>query len=116
MINLLTNARDASEPGGLVAIAAAREGRLLKVIVTDAGHGLDEHVRERLFEPFTTTKPPGQGTGLGLPLVYSIIAEHGGRIEIESPPQGLERGTRITLWLPAEREDGETTDEPDTDR
>lgn len=116
MINLLTNARDASEPGGLVAIDAEREGRLLKVIVTDAGHGLDEHVRERLFEPFTTTKPPGQGTGLGLPLVYSIIAEHGGRIEIESPPQGLERGTRITLWLPAEREDGETTDEPDTDR
>lgn len=116
MINLLTNARDASESGGQVVIDAKPEGKLLKVTVTDAGHGLDEQVRERLFEPFTTTKPPGQGTGLGLPLVYSIIVEHGGRIEIESPPQGRDKGTRIALWLPTEREDGETTDEPDTDR
>lgn len=116
MINLLSNARDASEPQELVVIDAEPEGRLLKITVTDEGRGLDERVRQHLFEPFTTTKPPGEGTGLGLPLVYSIIAEHSGKIDIESPPQGRERGTRITLWLPAEREDGEESNEPDTDR
>lgn len=116
MINLLSNARDASEPGGKVDIDAEPDGDTVKVTVTDEGHGLDDRVREHLFEPFTTTKPPGEGTGLGLPLVYSIVAEHHGRIEIESPPPGAERGTRICLWLPTEREDGEHTDEPDSDR
>ena len=116
MINLLSNARDASELGGNIIIAAEPEGSLLKVTVTDEGEGLDARVRDHLFEPFTTTKPPGEGTGLGLPLVYSIIAEHHGRIEIESPPPGHERGTRICLWLPTERQDGEETDEQDSDR
>ncbi|TFH85725.1 ATPase [Billgrantia azerbaijanica] len=116
MINLLSNARDASEPDGAVSIAAERDGDMVLVSVTDEGHGLDAHVRDHLFEPFTTTKPPGEGTGLGLPLVYSIIAEHHGRIEIDSPPPGQARGTRISLWLPTEREDGDTTDEPDSDR
>ncbi|PMR75934.1 ATP-binding protein [Billgrantia endophytica] len=116
MINLLSNARDASDPGGDIVIAAEPEGSLLKVTVTDEGHGLDARVRDHLFEPFTTTKPPGEGTGLGLPLVYSIIAEHHGRIEIESPPPGQERGTRICLWLPTERQDGEDINEPNSDR
>ncbi len=116
MVNLLSNARDASEAGGEIVIDAEPDGTMLKVTVTDEGHGLDARVREHLFEPFTTTKPPGEGTGLGLPLVYSIVAEHHGRIEIESPPQGRERGTRICLWLPTEPEQGETSDEPDIDR
>ncbi|WP_163559913.1 ATP-binding protein [Halomonas sp. NO4] len=116
MINLLSNARDASEPGGEITVAADREGDWLKVSVTDEGHGLDDRMREHLFEPFTTTKPPGEGTGLGLPLVYSIVAEHHGRIEIDSPPPDRTRGTRISLWLPTDRQDGDTTDEPDSDR
>ncbi|MCG6659553.1 ATPase [Halomonas campisalis] len=116
MINLLSNARDASHPGGLIVIDAAPDGDMLRVTVTDEGHGLDPHVREHLFEPFTTTKPPGEGTGLGLPLVYSIIAEHHGRIEFDSPPPGHECGTRISLWLPTARQDGEDTDEPNSDR
>lgn len=116
MINLLSNARDASRPGGHIVIDAAPDGEMLRVTVTDEGHGLDPHVREHLFEPFTTTKPPGEGTGLGLPLVYSIIAEHHGRIELESPPPGHSCGTRISLWLPTERQDGEETDEPNSDR
>ncbi len=116
MINLLSNARDASQPGGNIVIAAEPENHMLKVTVTDEGEGLDARVRDHLFEPFTTTKPPGEGTGLGLPLVYSIIAEHHGRIEIESPPPGHECGTRICLWLPTERQDGEETNEQDSDR
>jgi signal transduction histidine kinase len=116
MVNLLGNARDASTPGGEVVIDAAPEGEWLHVTVTDQGHGIDERVRDHLFEPFTTTKPPGEGTGLGLPLVYSIIAEHGGQIDIDSPPPGQAHGTRIHLWLPLNSEHGTRTDEPDPDR
>ncbi len=108
MVNLLGNARDASQPGDSVIIEAAPEGSGLRVTVTDQGHGIDERVRDHLFEPFTTTKPPGEGTGLGLPLVYSIVAEHHGQIDIESPLPGQEHGTRISLWLPLNPQEGET--------
>ena len=108
MVNLLGNARDASRPGDTVIIAALAEGRGVRMTVTDQGHGIDERVRDHLFEPFTTTKPPGEGTGLGLPLVYSIVAEHHGQIDIESPPPGLEQGTRISLWLPLNPQEGDT--------
>ncbi|RAH39145.1 ATP-binding protein [Halomonas sp. SL1] len=116
MINLLGNARDASVPGGRVVAAGEADGKRLRVTVTDEGHGIDARVRDHLFEPFTTTKPAGEGTGLGLPLVYSIVAEHGGHIDIESPPAGQAHGTRILLWLPLHREDAESTNEPDPDR
>ncbi|MBB3330862.1 Na+/proline symporter/nitrogen-specific signal transduction histidine kinase [Halomonas campaniensis] len=108
MVNLLGNARDASEPGGRVVIAGEPRDGGLRVTVTDEGHGIDPRVRDHLFEPFTTTKPPGEGTGLGLPLVYSIVAEHHGQIEIDSPPPGQARGTRISLWLPLNPQEGET--------
>ncbi len=108
MVNLLGNARDASDPGGQVVIEAEPEGEGLRVSVTDAGHGIDASVRDHLFEPFTTTKPPGEGTGLGLPLVCSIVAEHHGQIDIDSPPPGKARGTRISLWLPLNSQEGET--------
>ncbi|WP_136249102.1 ATP-binding protein [Halomonas borealis] len=116
MINLLGNARDASHPGGRVVAATEADGERLRVTVTDEGNGIDERVRDHLFEPFTTTKPPGEGTGLGMALVYSIVAEHDGQIDIESPPTGQPHGTRILLWLPLHREDAESTDEPDPDR
>ncbi|MGM0535758.1 MAG: ATP-binding protein [Pseudomonadota bacterium] len=116
MVNLLGNARDASTPGSAVIIDATPQGEWLHVTVTDQGHGIDERVRDHLFEPFITTKPPGEGTGLGLPLVYSIIAEHGGQIDIDSPPPGQAQGTRFHLWLPLNSEHGERTDEPDPDR
>ena len=116
MVNLLGNARDASPPGGEVVIEATPQSEWLHVSITDRGHGIDERVRDHLFEPFTTTKPPGEGTGLGLPLVYSILAEHGGQIDIDSPPPGQADGTRINLWLPLNPEHGDSIDEPDPDR
>ncbi|MFC3285572.1 ATP-binding protein [Litchfieldella rifensis] len=116
LVNLLNNARDASPDGGEIVIAAEPDGQGVSLTVTDEGQGIDAQVRDHLFEPFTTTKAPGEGTGLGLPLVYSIIAEHYGQIHIDSPPPGRERGTRIRLWLPTTREDGEDPDEPDSDR
>jgi len=55
---------------------------------------------EKIFEPFFTTKEPGKGTGLGLALVYGIIEELDGSIEIQSPVPEQGRGTRVHLWLP----------------
>lgn len=116
LVNLLSNARDASPRGGCIDIAAEAQGSGVEFTVTDEGTGIEAHVRDHLFEPFTTTKPPGEGTGLGLSLVYSIVTEHQGRIDIESPPTGREHGTCIRVWLPTTREDGEESDEPDPDR
>lgn len=116
LVNLIGNARDASPPGGEIAIAAEPRDGGVELTVTDAGSGIDASIRDHLFEPFTTTKAPGEGTGLGLPLVYSIIREHHGQIQIDSPPPGQTRGTRITMWLPRPQEDGEDHDEPDSDR
>lgn len=108
MVNLLSNARDASASGDSIVIDAQPENSApsagpaarLRISITDSGTGIDPVIRDRLFEPFITTKAPGSGTGLGLALVYNIIAEHDGQIDIESPPAGRTQGTRIVLWLP----------------
>ncbi|MBF7053457.1 PAS domain S-box protein [Halomonas sp. KAO] len=107
MVNLLGNARDASGPGDSVTVETVPEGSGVRVSVTDEGAGIDPSVRDHLFEPFTTTKPPGEGTGLGLPLVYSIVAEHHGTLDVESPLPESEGGTRISLWLPRHQKEGE---------
>ncbi|SHF31299.1 Na+/proline symporter [Modicisalibacter ilicicola DSM 19980] len=116
LINLIGNARDASAPGSRVTLDASAREEWVLLSVTDEGHGIDESIRDRLFEPFTTTKPPGEGTGLGLPLVYSILREHHGDIQISSPPPDQTFGTRITLWLPRTLQDDSNADEPDSDR
>ncbi|MFG6668651.1 ATP-binding protein [Halomonas sp. HNIBRBA4712] len=100
MVNLLGNARDACGEAGHVTIEAGEEGGQLWWRVTDDGDGIAPGVRQHLFEPFTTTKAPGEGTGLGLSVAYQIISEHQGRIECASPPAGAPCGTAITLWLP----------------
>ena len=65
-------------------------------MIADEGAGLSNTTN--LFVPFFTTKPPGEGSGIGLALVYGIVAEHGGSIAIDSAPG---QGTRVTLELPA---------------
>lgn len=116
LVNLIGNARDASVPGSRIEIDATPYEDGIHLTVTDEGHGIDVSIRDHLFEPFTTTKAPGEGTGLGLPLVYSIIREHRGQIQIDSPLPGYSYGTRITVWLPRKQQDGEDTDETDFDR
>ncbi|MEO7999073.1 MAG: ATP-binding protein, partial [Gemmatimonadaceae bacterium] len=112
LINLVVNARDAMQEGGVLNIkterviledeaAAARElasGPYVRLTVSDTGFGMDEETRARAFEPFFTTKPSGEGTGLGLATVYAIATRHNGAVEIESEPS---LGTTITLWLPS---------------
>ena len=71
-------------------------GRYLRLIVEDSGSGMDEKTLSRIFEPFFTTKDVGQGTGLGLSLVYAIITDSGGAIDVKSAPQW---GSTFTIYL-----------------
>ncbi|MCC6074202.1 ATP-binding protein [Pseudomonas sp. GCM10022188] len=101
LINLLSNARDASPSGGAIRVRSEAGEHTVDLLVEDEGPGIPQSIVERLFEPFFTTKDPGKGTGLGLALVYSIIEEHYGQITIDSPADPeLQRGTRFRITLP----------------
>ncbi|MCQ4348152.1 ATP-binding protein [Pseudomonas stutzeri] len=101
LINLLSNARDASPPGGAIRVRSEAGADSVELTVEDEGPGIPQSIVERLFEPFFTTKDPGKGTGLGLALVYSIVEEHYGQITIDSPADPeRQRGTRIRISLP----------------
>ena len=101
LINLLSNARDASPPGSAVRVRSEASEHTVDLIVEDEGSGIPKNIQDRLFEPFFTTKDPGEGTGLGLALVYSIVEEHYGQITIDSPADiERQRGTRIRVTLP----------------
>jgi two-component system, cell cycle sensor histidine kinase and response regulator CckA len=112
LVNLAVNARDAMPGGGKLTIetstmqadeeyAASRyrtpPGRYAAIKVSDTGTGMPAEVAERAFEPFYTTKPKGEGSGLGLATVYGIITQAGGSVRIYSEP-GL--GTTLTVLLP----------------
>jgi signal transduction histidine kinase len=88
--NIVDNAVDAMDGRGSLEIAVAPEdepgGMGVRVTICDSGPGIPADVRRRIFEPFYTTKEPGKGTGLGLHISHNVIAQHGGRIEVESEP------------------------------
>lgn len=89
LVNLLQNALDASrDSGGIVRVSAIGSEDGVEIQVTDEGEGLDESMVERLFEPFATTKPPGEGTGLGLYMSYMIVHQMGGALSLENREQG----------------------------
>jgi signal transduction histidine kinase len=102
-LNLLKNAVEALEgTGGTVGVRLHQEGGAVAVEIEDDGPGIDPSLRERLFEPFVTSKPAGRGTGLGLPISRRIVQECGGSLEVRSEPG---RGTCFTVTLRAEGED-----------
>ena len=86
LVNLLANAIHAAPEGGRVVVAARQvEGRC-ELVVEDDGAGIPAHLKDRIFEPFVTTKPTGEGTGLGLSIVYGIVEAHDGRVRVNSEP------------------------------
>lgn len=111
LLNLCINARDAMPDGGRLTIETANKwldgrtgrerglppGQYLSLCVTDTGTGMTYEVIERAFDPFYTTKPVGQGTGLGLSMVYGFARQSGGQIRIYSE---VGQGTTICLYLP----------------
>jgi PAS domain S-box-containing protein len=116
VMNLVTNARDAMPNGGKLVIDTrpvnlkrdfieehgyGKEGEYAFVAVSDTGIGMDEKTITRVFEPFFTTKEQGKGTGLGLSMVYGIVKQHEGFINITSE-QGT--GTTFKIYFPLTRE------------
>lgn len=85
--NLIDNAIDAMEQGGILRISTQPEGDAVRIVVADNGSGIPEDVQPKIFDPFFTTKKIGQGTGLGLELVWNIIVNrHNGSIKVRSEP------------------------------
>jgi PAS domain S-box-containing protein len=108
VINVVVNARDAMPEGGDLKIASQAvrlekerdgmaAGRYAMIQITDTGHGMNEQVLSRIFEPYFSTKDHGKGTGLGLSMVYGFVRQSGGGITASSIPG---RGSTITLYLP----------------
>jgi PAS domain S-box-containing protein len=103
VMNLVSNAIDACGGGGIVTVRSRtvpdQTGGTWGVVidVADTGTGIEPAVRDRIFDPFFTTKPLGKGTGLGLSISHSIVADHGGRIAVESEA-GV--GTTFSVFLP----------------
>jgi PAS domain S-box-containing protein len=100
IMNLAVNAVDAMPEGGLLSISATSNTLMASLEVTDTGVGIPEAIRERIFEPFFTTKESGKGTGLGLSVVHGIVDSHGGKIEVDYPPEG---GTTFRIELPIQK-------------
>jgi len=112
LMNLATNARDAMSQGGILTMESAavmvdpeilgpdsvgEPKEYARLSVTDNGMGMDEPTRAKIFEPFYTTKEVGKGTGLGMSIVYGIVKQHHGFINVRSGPGA---GTTIAVYLP----------------
>jgi signal transduction histidine kinase len=95
VLNVALNAVQAMQHGGRLRVRTARSGRFAAVELEDSGHGIPDELREKVFEPFFTTR--SSGTGLGLAIVKHVVELHGGEVAVEGGPDG---GTRFVLRFP----------------
>ena len=93
-LNLIRNAIEAVAPGGHVAVELSAAETEIEIVVQDDGPGMPAAVRDRIYEPFFSTKEGG--TGLGMSIVHSLVSQHGGSIDLDTNPQG----TRFTIRIP----------------
>ncbi|MDD2542536.1 MAG: ATP-binding protein, partial [Desulfuromonadaceae bacterium] len=100
-LNLLMNAAQSMDKPGTISVRTWYESSCVCISVADTGKGMSEEVKQRVFEPFYTTKPAGKGTGLGLSISADIIRKHHGEISVESEPG---KGSIFTVRLPVEKE------------
>jgi two-component system NtrC family sensor kinase len=96
-VNVLLNGIHASHSGGEIKVTVCQQGDKALIEIADQGKGIPEQEMSRVFNPFYSTKPEGQGTGLGLAVSYGIINKHGGTITIESEEN---KGTCVRMLLP----------------
>ncbi|MCB0602047.1 MAG: GHKL domain-containing protein, partial [Saprospiraceae bacterium] len=99
VLNIINNAfqaiHDVENPS--ISISTKRSDGQIEIRITDNGPGIPDNIKDKIFQPFFTTKPTGQGTGLGLSLAYDIVKAHGGMITVESHPG---EGSVFVLQLP----------------
>ena len=98
-LNLMNNAADACENGGIITFTTEKIGEHIAVHIEDNGKGIDPENMAHIFEPFFTTKPEQKGSGLGLSVSYGIIQKHGGRIDVKSEHG---KGSTFSILLPVE--------------
>ena len=96
-LNLLGNARDATTDDSPIEISCQPDGLKLRIMISDQGSGIAEPIKDQLFEPFVTSKEPGEGTGLGLWMVFNLVKNLRGEINLSSPAKNSDRGTTAEL-------------------
>jgi len=99
VLNLMTNALQAVDTGGSIEVSARADDEVMEIRVKDNGCGIEPENLEKIFNPFFTTKPPGQGTGLGLSMCHTLVTGMKGEIFVESKPG---QGAAFTVRLPRE--------------
>jgi signal transduction histidine kinase len=109
VLNLLANALDSVGKGGHVEVRLSARDGFAELAFIDDGCGMEADVRDRVFEPFFTRRPTGQGTGLGLFITHCIVSDHGGQIEAESDGPG--QGATFRVWLPLSEKSKEVTNQ-----
>jgi PAS domain S-box-containing protein len=112
IMNLCVNSVQAMSDSGTLTLRTRNRGNMVEVLVADTGVGMTKDVLEKAVEPFFTTKPVGQGTGLGLATVHALVKAHGGKMEITSE---VAKGTTVSLLFPKSHDDAVDTADVNTE-
>jgi signal transduction histidine kinase len=112
--NLFSNAIAATPRGGTIRVYLNPAADRVRFVVEDNGRGITKADLSRVFQPYFTTKD--RGTGIGLTITHRIVTEHGGTIQVESPPPDSDKGTRVTIDLPGESSTHSESAQPNESR